>query len=164
MFNKRTQFIDRHRLPIPDRLPAKYAPAVFLGSFLISFGALLLLFAAVFGVQLFNQSSHSAPQASKAEIDQVLFELRAHAFTEMAAMEIRVLQQSLENFRLAASQDQREAALRLAKEVSVQARRHLAEAEAIALPADKQPEIAALHADIAELERQIAAMPGTQGN
>lgn len=166
MFDKFAQFVDRHRLPIPERfrLPAKYAPAVFLSSFLVAFGALMLLFAAVFGVHLFNQPAQQASKASKADIDQVVFELRAHAFTEVAAMHTSVFRQSLESFRLAAAPDQRDAALRLAKTVRAEALRHLAEAEAIALSADKQPDIAALRAEIAELDRQLAAMPGTQGN
>ncbi|MHB1429571.1 MAG: hypothetical protein ACYCVW_12810 [Rhodocyclaceae bacterium] len=166
MFNKLAQFIDRHRLPIPDRfrLPAKYAPAVFLSSFLIAFGALMLLFATVFGVHLFSQPSPHAPKADQAEIEQMVFELRAHAYTEVVAMQTSVFRQSLESLRLAAAPDQRDAALRLAKEVRMQALRHLAEVEAIALPADKQPDIAALRAELADLDRQLAAMPGTQGN
>lgn len=166
MFNLLVRFIERHRLPIPDRyrLPAKYAPAVFLSTFLIAFGALMLLIAAVLGVQLFNQPSHPPQKATKAEIDQVAFEMRARAYAEVAALETSVFRQSLESIRLAIAQDQREAALRQAKDFRAQALRHLTEAEAIALPADKQPDIAALRAEIAELDRQLAAMPNTQGN
>lgn len=158
MFNNLAQFIDRHRLP------AKYAPAVFLSSFLIAFGALMLLFATVFGVHLFSQPSPHAPKADQAEIEQMVFALRAHAYTEVAAMEATVFRQSLESLRLAAAPDQREAALRLSKEVRAQALRHLAEAEALALPPEKRPDVTALRAEIAELDRQLVAMPGTQGN
>lgn len=166
MFNQFARFIERHRLAIPDRycLPAKYRSAVFLSSFLITFGALVLLLSVVLGVQLLNQPSPAAPKASKAEIEQIAFELRAHAFTELATVETQMFRQSLENFRLAAAQDQRDAALRHAKAVRANALQHLVEAEAIAAPMGTQPDIATLRAEIAELDRQLTSMQGTQGN
>ncbi len=166
MFNKFARFVARYRLPFPDRyrLPARYSPAIFLSTFLIASGSLMLLFAAVFGFDLFNPSSNSVPKAAETEVEQSVVALRAHAITEVAAMETIMFRHSLESFRLAGAQDQREAALRLAKEVRTRAIQHLAEAEAIVLPADKQPDIAALRAEIAELDRELASMPGTQGN
>lgn len=169
MLGRIIRAVASYRLPIPERylLPQRYAPAVFISTFLIVFGILSLLIAAYFGTHLFNQHDsrlQSSHKATKAEIDLVAFELRAHAYTEVAAMETIIFRQSLESFRTATAQDQREAALRLAKEVRAQALRHLAEAEAIALPPGKQPDIADLRASIAELDRQLAALPGTQGN
>ena len=166
MFNQILRFIERHRLPIPDRyrLPAKYSPAIFLSTALITFGALMLLLAAGFGAHLFNQPPPAAHKAAQAGIDQEVFQLRAHAFAEVAAMETVALRQSLENIRLAVAQEQREASLRLAKTLRTQALQHLTEAEAITLPADKQPDIAGLRAEIDELDQQLASMPGTQGN
>lgn len=155
MFARFSQFVARHRLPIPVR----YFPFL-----IIAVVALMLLSAAVFGVHLFDKSKNAAPKATRTDVVQMTLELRAHAFAEVAALETSAFRHGLESFRHAAAQDQREAALRLAKEARAQALHHLAEAEAIALPTDRRPNVAALRVEIAELDRQLAAMPGTQGN
>lgn len=157
-------WLERHRLP------RRYAPAIFVSTFLITFGALSLLFSAWFGVSNLwsappvKMADKQAEKRDASGADALLFDLRASSYVEAAEMEVMLLRFSLNRFRESSDPDKRQKALRQAKEARALAIRHLEAATAISLPPDRQPDLAALRADIADLDRQIAAMPGTHGH
>jgi hypothetical protein len=144
------------------RLPHRYAPAIFVSTVLISFIGLSQLFSVWFGVPtLWSASAARTDRIDSSDADTLVFELRARSYTDAAEMELLLLQLNLDAFRASSDPGKREVALRQVKEARELAIRHLEEATAIALPPGSQPDIAAVRADLAEFDRQIAAMPGT---
>jgi peroxiredoxin family protein len=165
MFSKTAQILDHLRGALPDRyrLPNRYAPAVFLSSFVIALGGLSLIFMTYFGVQLFSFTGEK-PADLKGAGDDLMVEMRAHAYMEIATWETSKYRLNLSHFQQAADFDQRDSALRRAKAARLLAIQHLNEAQDIAIAKDRQPDFATLRADLDDLDYQLATTPATQSH
>lgn len=166
MFARITQVFNRHRLPLPERyrLPSRYAPAVFISTLLIVTGVLSLIIATHLGTELFTRSSTKPPVGLSNDSAQLISEMRASSYAEVAAMETSMFRLSLDILQQATSQSQREVALRHAKQARESAVRHLDEALTITLLGGTYPGITELRARLDDLDREMASIPGSGSN